>query len=203
METPERSRPNSLAGLDGEGVEADVVVDRGGEVLVLLGESHELGRLLRAHGQRLLTQDVFAGFETGLGHGEVEPVGRGNVNRLHARVTEKLTQGGIGAGSSHLRGERTRLLRGNAQHSDHLTARPTKRLRVDTAHEARTDDSDSHSLHGFLHTNTCPERILPGVGGPRQADRRSPAAKTSPPVRAAILGLPVYSIGPLLEGDPF
>ena len=150
VDLAELAAAHPLAGLDRERVEADVVVDARGLPRVLAGEGHELGRLLRGHGQRLLAQHVLAGLERGLRHLEVQLVRRADVDRLDRLVVEQLLQRAVGLRCADRRGELRGLGVRDTEDAHDLAARPPQRLGVHPAHEPRPDDRHADPRHALL-----------------------------------------------------
>jgi hypothetical protein len=81
------SAANARSGLVAERIEADVVV-RAVHEATLLGQLHELGRLLRGDGERLLADDVLAGGEHGLHLRVVQVVRSGQVDDVDLVVRQ-------------------------------------------------------------------------------------------------------------------
>ena len=121
-----------------ERVEADVVAD-GRRLLFALRQLHQLGRLLRVHGQRLLAQDVLAGQERLLGQRVMQHVGHGEMDGVNVLVRQHFVDALVRAGQAELLLGRGRFLVIDAENAGHGDAEPAQRLDVDGADETGAD----------------------------------------------------------------
>ncbi len=96
--------------------------------------------LVGRHRQRLLADDVAAGGQDGLRLGDVQVVGRGDVDDVDGRIGQEVVEGGVGARDTEGVGPGGAALRRAAEDAADLDADPPQRFHVDRADEARPDD---------------------------------------------------------------
>ncbi len=124
----QRPGRDRVAGMLIERVAADVEVGRVDQAGPRR-QGDQLGRLGRGHGQRLLAHDVPPGLQDRPGLGQVQVVGRGDVDDLDALVGQQLVQVGVGPGDAQRVGPRRATFRGAAQHAVDLARRSGAGLR--------------------------------------------------------------------------
>ncbi len=126
-----------------ERVEPDVEV-HGVHEAALRRDLDKLRRLGGRHRQRLLADDVPAGGQDLLRLGDVEVVGRGDVDDLDRRILEDGVERRVGVTDAEGLGTLCAALRRAAEHAADLDADAPQLLDVDRADEAGADDGGAN-----------------------------------------------------------